>query len=177
MVEFCHGGNILSIWRRCYEDLKLTMLKHPLVCLVVPVCKLAYRELKSNLLGLAGLESDSVECFKLLERTLNSRADSLHIELCDVLLDLLKSVNKESRLATYSLPPQVSMYENPANSPFSLTAMIALPAAIFSWMYSGVLLAIPVPRSRADKRISSQISSAYTKWLASATNTSICMDV
>ena len=49
-----------------YEDLDLTRFENPAVCLHVPVGEFAYWELKGYLLGLAGLEGDSIECFKLL---------------------------------------------------------------------------------------------------------------
>src|SRR5688500_8791071 len=39
--------------------------------------------------------------------------------------------------------------------------MTVFPSRIFSWIYSGDRLAIPVPRARAEEAISSQISCAY----------------
>ena len=66
---------------RTYENLDLTWLENPAVCLHIPVCKFAYRELESYSLGLATLESDSVECLELLERTLYLRINSLHVKL------------------------------------------------------------------------------------------------
>ena len=57
-------------------------------------------------------------------------------------------VSKGARLTRESF----SIYEKPAKRPSSAMAITALPAFIFPITYSGVLLAIPVPLSRAEMK-------------------------